>query len=109
LIFFLAPVMAALAATPPKTVSGGTPVRLKAISSRFQRMVDEGQLAGAVLLLAHHNQVVLHNAVGFQNIETKTPMGAASIFQIMSQTVSNLDVRAVFTTMVNAAIDREVQ
>jgi CubicO group peptidase (beta-lactamase class C family) len=60
--------------------------RLSRIPARFQQFVDQGQLAGAVTLIAVDGRVVAHDAVGYQDIETKTPMRKDSIFQIMSMT-----------------------
>ena len=87
-LFAFVTALSVCAADSPKAVSPEASVRLKAITARFEHMVEQGQISGAVLLVAHHNQVVLLDAVGFQNIEKKTPMRTDSIFQILSQTKS---------------------
>ena len=48
--------------------------------------VDRGEAAGMVTLLARHGQVSLLNAVGYQDLERKTPMRTDSIFRVMSVT-----------------------
>jgi CubicO group peptidase (beta-lactamase class C family) len=60
--------------------------RLKRIPARMQSFVDEGKAAGIVTLILHNGQVVQHDAVGFQDVETRKPMAKDSIFQIMSMT-----------------------
>ncbi|MCX6592819.1 MAG: serine hydrolase [Acidobacteria bacterium] len=60
--------------------------RIKRIPARMQAFVNEGKVAGVVTLIMRHGQVVEHDAVGYQDIETKKPMAKDSIFQIMSMT-----------------------
>src|SRR5713101_8256406 len=52
----------------------------------MKEFVDSGTIAGAVTLIARHGVVVSLEAVGYQDLETKTPMRADSIFQIRSMT-----------------------
>jgi CubicO group peptidase (beta-lactamase class C family) len=61
-------------------------VRLAALTARFQQMVDAGELAGAVFLVAHHDETVLLQAAGFQDIEAGKKMRTDAVFQIMSMT-----------------------
>jgi CubicO group peptidase (beta-lactamase class C family) len=60
--------------------------RLKRIPARMQQFVDKGTLSGAVTLIMRHGVLAAHDAVGYQDIETKKPMAKDSIFQIMSMT-----------------------
>ncbi|MCX6596077.1 MAG: serine hydrolase [Acidobacteria bacterium] len=60
--------------------------RLKRIPARMQTFVNEGKVAGVVTLVMRHGQVVEHDAVGYQDIDSKKPMAKDSIFQIMSMT-----------------------
>lgn len=60
--------------------------RLAAIPTRMKALVDEGVGAGAVTLVMRHGIVAEFDAVGFQNLESHTPMRTDSIFQIMSMT-----------------------
>jgi CubicO group peptidase (beta-lactamase class C family) len=60
--------------------------RLHRIKPRMQQMVDKREIAGAVFLLAHDGKVVLREAVGLQDLESKKPMAMDSIFQVMSMT-----------------------
>jgi CubicO group peptidase (beta-lactamase class C family) len=76
----------ALCAEHPHRVSPAAAQRLAAIPARFQELVDRNQLAGAVLLVEQHGEVALLKAVGYQNLEPRTPMRTDSIFQIMSMT-----------------------
>jgi CubicO group peptidase (beta-lactamase class C family) len=68
-------------AQPPAVVQ-----RVNALVPRFEAMVEQHQLPGAVLYVSQHGEVLLHKAVGYQNIEEKRPMRGDSIFQIMSMT-----------------------
>lgn len=64
--------------TPEPTV---TPV-----SSAMQAFVDKHELAGAVTLVWRGDQLICHEAVGYQDLETKTPMAKDSLFWIASMT-----------------------
>ncbi len=60
--------------------------RLARIPARMKEFVDSGTIAGAVTLVARDGVVVSLEAVGYQDLETKTPMRTDSIFQIRSMT-----------------------
>lgn len=64
--------------------AGLDPERLARIPVRMQELVDKGMIAGAVMLVARHGQVALLEAVGYQDLETKTPMRTDALFQIRS-------------------------
>jgi CubicO group peptidase (beta-lactamase class C family) len=59
---------------------------LARIPVRMKEFVDAGKTAGVVTLVARHGHVASLEAVGFQDVERKTPMQADSIFRIMSVT-----------------------
>ncbi|MGE0128172.1 MAG: serine hydrolase domain-containing protein [Blastocatellales bacterium] len=65
------------------TGSRGIDARL---SARMKSFVDQGRAAGIVTLVAHRGRIVSQNAVGFQDLESKTPMRPDTIFQIASMT-----------------------
>lgn len=69
----------------PQSV-GLNPERLKEISPLVQGSVDQGEIAGAVTLVARHGQVVWLNATGYQDRESHKPMRTDSIFRICSMT-----------------------
>ncbi|MGH9836172.1 MAG: serine hydrolase domain-containing protein, partial [Blastocatellia bacterium] len=60
--------------------------RLALISERMKSFVDRGRAAGIVTLVAHRGEIVSQNAAGLQDLATKTPMRADTIFQIASMT-----------------------
>ena len=60
--------------------------RLSRIPARMQQFVDDGMMAGAVMLLARHGEVVLNEAVGYQDLGSRKPMSVETIFQIQSMT-----------------------
>ena len=68
--------------------AGLEPDRLARIPGRMQEFVDSGTIAGAVTLVARHGEVVSLEAVGYQDLETKTPMHTDAIFQVRSMTKS---------------------
>lgn len=60
--------------------------RLVAVRSRMQQFVDQGEIAGAVTLIAGRDGVVSLEAVGYQDREAKKPMRTDSLFRIASMT-----------------------
>jgi CubicO group peptidase (beta-lactamase class C family) len=60
--------------------------RIDRIRARMQTFVNLGRAAGIVTLVAYKGSVVNLSAVGFQDIEAKTPMKTDTIFQIASMT-----------------------
>ena len=66
--------------------AGLDPARLAHIAPRMQELADAQRIAGAVTLVARKGVVAHHEAVGYQDLEAKTPMRKDSIFQIMSMT-----------------------
>lgn len=81
-----APALADVAVLPrvaPEQV-GMSGERLERLSALTQRYVDEGKLAGAVVLVAREGQVVHLDAVGKADIEQDTPMREDTLFRIYS-------------------------
>ena len=70
-------------ASQPEDVGFSTE-RLKRIANVFQGEVDKGAIPGAVILIARDGKVADFEAIGFQDREKKTPMGADAIFRIAS-------------------------
>jgi CubicO group peptidase (beta-lactamase class C family) len=62
------------------------PRKLALIAPRMQQFVEEGVIAGAVTVVGHAGGVVHHEAVGFQNLESKQPMAKDALFRIASMT-----------------------
>jgi CubicO group peptidase (beta-lactamase class C family) len=60
--------------------------RLARLSSVFQGYVDEGKLAGAVVLVARRGKLAYLQPFGTRDRESKAPMREDSIFRIASQT-----------------------
>jgi CubicO group peptidase (beta-lactamase class C family) len=87
----LLPVFALAAATfvtgtlDPES-AGMSAARLARIRVRMQEYVDAGKTAGVVTLVARHGKVAAFDAVGFQDLESKTPMKKDTIFRIASVT-----------------------
>ena len=66
--------------------TGMDPARLARIAPRMKEFVDAGKAAGIVTLVARHGHLASLEAVGFQDLETKTPMRTDTIFRIASLT-----------------------
>ncbi len=79
-------VLAALIGTSLASAADLDPGRLKLIRPKMQEFVDQGELAGAVTLVARHDGVVSLEAVGYQDLDTKSPMRSDSLFRIASMT-----------------------
>lgn len=58
--------------------------RLGYLDEHLQRYVDEGKLAGTLILVARQGQVAHFQACGLADIKRKTPMAHDSIFRIYS-------------------------
>ena len=82
------PQLPARAATVQSTANGAMarmdPERLAGIPARMRAFVDQGAIAGAVMLAARHDVVASLDAVGYQDLETKTPMRPNTIFRVAS-------------------------
>ena len=65
---------------------GPDEARLAQLKARLKSFVEQGRTAGIVTLLAYRGQLIHADAVGYQNLETKTPMKLDSLFQIASMT-----------------------
>jgi len=87
---FLAALCACTALTaadrPDPKAAGMDPARLARIPLRMKEFTDSGKAAGIVTLIARHGHLAALDAVGYQDIETKTPMRTDSIFRIASLT-----------------------
>lgn len=59
---------------------------LAQIRPRMQAFVDSGEIAGAVNVIGRSGGVLSIVPVGYQNLETKTPMAKDTIFRIASMT-----------------------
>ena len=60
--------------------------RLERVSSATQRFIDEGQVAGAVTLVARGGKVAHFEVCGMMDIEADKPMQKDTIFRIYSMT-----------------------
>jgi CubicO group peptidase (beta-lactamase class C family) len=69
----------------PESV-GLSSARLERIRPVMQRYVDQQQIAGLVTLIARRGQVAYLEALGWQELETRTPMTPDALFRIYSMT-----------------------
>lgn len=60
--------------------------RLAEIPTRMKEFVDRHKTAGTVSIIARYGKVVSFAAVGFQDLESRTPMRKDSMFRIASLT-----------------------
>ena len=60
--------------------------RLARIPARMKEFVAAGKTAGVVTLVARHGHVASLEAVGYQDLESKTPMRTDTIFRLASVT-----------------------
>jgi CubicO group peptidase (beta-lactamase class C family) len=65
---------------------GFSPQRLERLTETVQSYVDEGRLAGSVVLVARHGQIAYLKAFGKRDLESGAPMTEDAIFRIASQT-----------------------
>lgn len=60
--------------------------RLDAVAADLKARIDEGKLSGAVVMVAQDGEVLMHEAMGYQNVEDQVPMSKDTIFRIFSMT-----------------------
>ena len=72
-----------LATASPESV-GLDSGRLKEASALLNRFVADRKIAGAVASVARRGKIAYVEAVGFQNLESRTPMTERSLFRIYS-------------------------
>jgi len=73
-----------LKAVPPAKV-GMSGERLQRLTDVLKGYVTDGKMAGAVALVTRHGKVAYLKAVGYRDIESKSPMTDDVIFRIASQ------------------------
>lgn len=66
--------------------AGMSSARLARIPTRMKEFVDAGKTAGVVTLVARHGHLASLQAVGYQDLESKTPMRTDTIFRLASVT-----------------------
>jgi CubicO group peptidase (beta-lactamase class C family) len=80
----------ALAADLPRTAqpeeAGLSSERLDRIRRVFQRHIDQGDISGAVTLVARHNRVAHFEALGLMDIAAQKPMQKDALFRLASMT-----------------------
>jgi len=69
--------------------------RLKRLSDRLNEGVQKGEIPGAVVLIARNGKIVMFDAFGFRDRETKAPMKTDTIFRIASMTKPIVSVAAM--------------
>jgi len=66
--------------------AGLTVAGLDAIDAGLQDLIDKGELAGAVTLVARHGRIARRSVLGLRDIATGTPLAEDTIFRIYSMT-----------------------
>ena len=76
----------------PANSVGLSSERLEFLTNTFQEYVNQGELPGAVVLVARKGQIAYLNAFGKSDKENNLPMQENSIFRIASQTKAIVSV-----------------
>ena len=71
-------------ATPSE--AGLSDAAVKAAVALYRDQIDAGKIAGAVLLIARDGKVVVHEAFGWRDVHTKSPMNRTTMFRMSSNT-----------------------
>ncbi|MGE0406051.1 MAG: serine hydrolase domain-containing protein [Candidatus Korobacteraceae bacterium] len=71
---------------PDPVAAGMSAERLAQMTSRMKQFVDEGKVAGMVTLVARRGKVANLEALGYQDLGSKTAMKTDTIFRVMSVT-----------------------
>lgn len=78
-----------------RRAQGLDPDKLAAIGPALQAFVDRGELAGVVTLTSRSGEIVQSEAIGWSDIETRTPMRSDTLFRIASMTKPITSVAAL--------------
>ena len=66
--------------------AGLSSLGLDGVDAGLQELIDKGELAGAVTLVARHGRVARRRVLGLDNVELKTALKLDTIFRIYSMT-----------------------
>lgn len=95
LLMFAIPAAAgSLAVTKPERV-GMSSAKLEVLRGYFQQQVDDGLEPGIQVLVARRGRVVLHENIGYMDVEAKKPVNDNTMFRMMSQTKPVTNVAAM--------------
>jgi CubicO group peptidase (beta-lactamase class C family) len=75
--------------------AGVSSLRLERLTQAMQRLVDNGELAGMVVLIARQGKLVYRKSFGMQDKAKGVPMAVDSIFRIYSMTKPVVAVAAM--------------
>ncbi|MDH3439307.1 MAG: beta-lactamase family protein, partial [Gammaproteobacteria bacterium] len=89
-LVFLFTLSGVLAAAPVELVApesvGISSERLVVLKNRLQQELDDGVTGGIQVLVARRGKVVMHENLGFANIEENKPISDETLFRIYSMT-----------------------
>jgi CubicO group peptidase (beta-lactamase class C family) len=77
------------------THGGFHPARLADVRTAMQRFIDEGQVAGIVMLTWRHDEIAQADSLGFRDLDARTPMTRDTLFRIASMTKPVTSVAAL--------------
>ena len=80
--------------SPPER-HGFDSARLQRLSSRYQQGVSEGEIPGAVILIARNNEPIYEKAFGFSDRLSRVPMTLDTVFALASMTKPVTSVAAM--------------
>lgn len=66
--------------------AGFSAERLKRIDEAMQQWVDKGWMQGGSALIIRDGKIVYHKAIGYNELETKSPLHEDAIYRLASQT-----------------------
>jgi CubicO group peptidase (beta-lactamase class C family) len=92
-----APAAQQLPTAPPESV-GISAERLERLHRAMQEFVDRREVGGVVTLLAREGKIADVHAAGFQDVESRTPIGPDTIFRIasMSKPITSVAVMMLY-------------
>ncbi|MEN8194692.1 MAG: serine hydrolase domain-containing protein [Bacteroidota bacterium] len=77
---------------------GMDPLRLERIDNIVNTSIENGEIPGAVVLIARNGEIAYHKSFGYSDIETKKPIDVNSIFRIasMSKAITTVGVMILY-------------
>jgi CubicO group peptidase (beta-lactamase class C family) len=104
-VFILSPalliLLGACGPLPERGAASATPFipdRLLRLDAAIQKSIDDGEIPGAVALIAHQGETVYHKTFGYRDIEQRTPMTRDTVFRIasMSKAITSIGVMILY-------------
>jgi CubicO group peptidase (beta-lactamase class C family) len=84
--FYTVPISAQVVTVAAPQTAGFSAERLQRLDKAMNEWVEKEWMNGAIGLVIHNGKVVYHKAIGYDDLDTKSPLQKDAIYRIASQT-----------------------